>query len=63
MDFRQKIEQWLKFNYRNMVIRDGSDIGILRSVVPHLSIGPIDQLAPIFPAVRQYRPIYQLAPN
>jgi hypothetical protein len=32
-------------------------------VVPHLSIGNIDQLADFFLAVRQFRPIDQLVPN
>jgi hypothetical protein len=33
------------------------------SVVPHLSISPIDQLAYSFPAARQFRQIDQLVPN
>jgi hypothetical protein len=34
-----------------------------RYVVPHLSIGPISELAHFFSAVRQYRQIDQLVPN
>ena len=33
------------------------------SVVPYLSIGPIGQLAHLFPVVRQFRHFDQLVPN
>jgi hypothetical protein len=35
----------------------------MRAVVPHLSIGPIDQLAENFPAVRQFQQFDQLDRN
>ncbi len=45
-DFREKIEQWLKFNRRNIVIKNGSDCGIPRDPsIPLVSRFKLSEIA------------------